>query len=458
MITSLSISGFKTFRDFRIELSPFVVIAGSNGAGKSNLFDAIQLLSKLAQDDLRSSFQNLRGTPQELFTLAPDGVYGDKMEFVVEMLVDQQVKDKWGMKKTLKYTRLRYTLSIVRRPDDRGLDRLYVEREALVPIKKMEDDWYRRRVGNNFWRPSLRVGRTKEYIYTGEKNGVPTIFLRQDGTRGGRPSPAEEVERTVLSSISTVEFPHAFAAKEELMNLMFLQLNPVRLREPSNFLAEPHITTDGSNLSATLARLKSEDTTILSDIGRELSHFIPNITGIGVAEDQSTKQFIIQAQTADGKQFSSRVLSEGTLRLLALATIKYDDLFKGVLCFEEPENGIHPSRINIMIDLLSSLATKLREEEESSFPLRQVLVNTHSPVMVGELFKSGSNLHTTVFFAQLVSRIDPTSKSKSQYTKITPVVYGEPELDFHLSQAEEKIGHTEVIKYLNTVDFRGVEM
>ena len=36
-------------------------------------------------------------------------------------------------------------------------------------------------------------------------------------------------------------------------------------------------------------------------------------------------------------RFSSRVLSDGTLRMLALATLKNDPEHQGVLCFEEPE-------------------------------------------------------------------------------------------------------------------------
>ena len=67
MLTRIEISGFKTFDDFSLDLDPFTVIAGANAAGKSNLFDAIRLLSRLAGGDLRSAFTGLRGEPQELF-------------------------------------------------------------------------------------------------------------------------------------------------------------------------------------------------------------------------------------------------------------------------------------------------------------------------------------------------------------------------------------------------------
>jgi ABC-type multidrug transport system fused ATPase/permease subunit len=68
LITLIEIDGFKTFQDFKLELSPFQVIVGPNGAGKSNLFDALRLLSHLVDTDLRSAFQELRGDTIEVST------------------------------------------------------------------------------------------------------------------------------------------------------------------------------------------------------------------------------------------------------------------------------------------------------------------------------------------------------------------------------------------------------
>lgn len=69
MITRIEMDGFKTFQDFRLELAPFQVIIGANGAGKSNLFDALRLLAHLAESDLRAAFQAVRGESGELFTI-----------------------------------------------------------------------------------------------------------------------------------------------------------------------------------------------------------------------------------------------------------------------------------------------------------------------------------------------------------------------------------------------------
>src|SRR5437879_2417538 len=70
MITQIEIDGFKTFKDFKVELAPFQVIVGPNGSGKSNLFDALHLLSQcmIPGNDVYKAMQGVRGEAGELFT------------------------------------------------------------------------------------------------------------------------------------------------------------------------------------------------------------------------------------------------------------------------------------------------------------------------------------------------------------------------------------------------------
>jgi len=79
MITRIEINGFKSFVDFQMEFTPLTVIAGTNGSGKSNLFDALHLLANLSKTDLRSAFSSklLRGEVSESFTK-----YGDKLRTI----------------------------------------------------------------------------------------------------------------------------------------------------------------------------------------------------------------------------------------------------------------------------------------------------------------------------------------------------------------------------------------
>jgi AAA15 family ATPase/GTPase len=67
MLTRIEVSGFKSFESFGLDLRPLTAIVGPNASGKSNLFDALRFLSFLAQFDIRTAMQDLRGKPEELF-------------------------------------------------------------------------------------------------------------------------------------------------------------------------------------------------------------------------------------------------------------------------------------------------------------------------------------------------------------------------------------------------------
>ena len=71
MLTRIEISGFKSFENFGLNLRPLTAIVGPNASGKSNLFDALRFLSVLAQYDIRTAMQDLRGKPEELFRQSP---------------------------------------------------------------------------------------------------------------------------------------------------------------------------------------------------------------------------------------------------------------------------------------------------------------------------------------------------------------------------------------------------
>ncbi|MEO0043693.1 MAG: hypothetical protein RL329_3141, partial [Bacteroidota bacterium] len=89
MLTYIKINGFKSFHQFEMKFTPFTVIAGVNASGKSNLFDALKLLARLAEtDNLKKAFKEQRGDFMELFTQYAENEYATEMEFCVEMLVN----------------------------------------------------------------------------------------------------------------------------------------------------------------------------------------------------------------------------------------------------------------------------------------------------------------------------------------------------------------------------------
>lgn len=443
-----------------MEFTPLTVIAGVNASGKSNLFDALQLLARLAETDLKTAFSEQRGDPSELFTQYGEDEYADEMEFIIEMLVNKHIQDNWGGESELKYTGLQYQLKIKRVINEIGFDDLLIVYEKLENLKHNEDLWIKKYIPTKFlefWRPILPKGggrRQVPYILTKNINNITSIVVPQDGTAGSRKIfPAQKITQTILSSINSVDYPHIFAVKEEMKSWKFLQLNPNDLRQPTrqDIGLKDTITQSGKNLASALFRIKKDDEYNLTEISRTLNNLLPNFTEVNVYDDKANKQFIIKIKGEDGREFSSKVLSEGTLRLLTLCILQNDDQHNSLLCFEEPENGIHPFRIQTMAKLLKDLTVDF---EDSEMPLRQVIVNTHSPVLVGELIQWQEDKNVSIWLSNLnslITHINET-KMKIKVTKILPVAK-ESELQLSLFTDEErKLTLIEVKKYLETGD------
>lgn len=456
MITYLKITGFKSFHNFEMEFTPLTVVAGTNASGKSNLFDALMLLSKLAEtDNIKRAFKDQRGEFLELFTQYGENNYASEMEFQIEMLLNKKITDAWGNQANLKYTRLRYELKISRYTNDSGLEDIEVTYESLVNLKHQADKWikiipitYR-----EFWRPKVGLGkRGIPYINTTRDNGVLTVEVPQDGKSGNkRRFPLKNASRTVLSSFDTTDFPHVLAAKEEMKSWKFLQLNPEDLRKPTDKSSgDDKITQSGKNLAAALNRITLKNEFILGEISRKLQSFVPSFIEVKVMDDKENKQFVIKLVDKDGKEYSSRVLSEGTLRILALCILEQDDQHTGLLCFEEPENGIHPYRISAMAELLKNLSNDFTNDE---MPLRQVIVNTHSPILVNNIYKWENDSTVSIWYAEINNRITDIngSRIKIAVTNILPVIKGlEYLLNLTYTESQKKMTLATVKEYLET--------
>ncbi len=392
MITQIEIDGFKTFKDFKVELAPFQVIVGANGSGKSNLFDALHLLSRLAEVDLRTAFQELRGDAHELFTLLPNGQHTKRIRMAVELLVNRSVQDSLGKEAELTYIRLRYEIAITQRTDERGLEQLQIIHESLRLIPQSEDTWCKKyEIPAQMYELPHQANRIQSFI--GTFNAHPamptlieplTICLYADGEGQEREYSAEKVQRTVLSTIIHTNYPHSFAVRQEILSWKFLNLDPKELRKPSSINDPAFLTKDGGNLPATLARMQAEDSFAMTGVSLDMTNLVPGILNIKVDKNVARGEYDIWVETDDELTFSANVLSDGTLRLLALASIRNDARFQGVLCLEEPENGVHPLHLKNMAHLLREMATNFNNPLPGDQPLRQVLITTHSAALISQ--------------------------------------------------------------------------
>lgn len=378
MITRIEIDGFKTFREFSVDFRPFQVFVGPNGSGKSNLFDAIALLANLAGDDtLQCAFRRCRGGLGECFSMLPDGSSVDKMRFAVEMLIAPQITDTFGLSAEVSATRLRYELALERR-SELGFERLAIVRENLIPLAEKLDPWFRPNVPARRRKAWIVRKRREPFISTAEDGGY--IYLHQDRRSGGwHETPLMNRDRTVLSGVNSAEYPTAYAARCEIANWRRLNLVPAMLRESSHCDQYQTLLEDGSNLAAMLFRMSLNSQSGLTGISSDLAAVMPGLREVNVENLVESEGFAIRATLDGGATFSSRVLPDGVLRALALVALSHDPLHKGVVCLEEPENGVYPAHLPEIVKVLKRLATDF--DSDPTGGCRQVLINSHSPTL-----------------------------------------------------------------------------
>ena len=219
------------------------------------------------------------------------------------------------------------------------------------------------------------------------------INMHGDGGSYGKPQPrpAARAGRTVLSTVATNDYPTILAARREMQSWRRLALEPSALRAPDSFSSPRVLGQDGRHLAATLFRIANEsgasDPVDPAAVYARVAGRLSDLSGVGVEDvevelDQVREVFTLFLNERGKLRLPARALSEGTLRFLALCVLLEDPTFTGLICMEEPENGIHPANLPAIIELVQDLAIDAQREPGQDNPFRQVLINTHSPSVV----------------------------------------------------------------------------
>lgn len=427
MITRLKVSGFKNLVDVDIRFSPFTCIAGANGVGKSNLFDAIQFLSALSDRSLIEAAKSVRDESgkttdiRSLFHRVGDS-YDETMSFEVEMIVPKTGMDDLGQEAEASSTFLRYIL-VLKYVDSQSYltssGFLEIVEENLITVQQTE---LRQALKFNYsleWLNSIVKVQSKkkpliltEDFIVGLSEPSSKIFSErsilsypdrkmeeeQNNETSNQPQEflAQKLPRTVLSVANASEHPTALLARREMQSWRILQLEPSALRKPDDFMSvsEAVLGVDGSHLPATLYRLAHELVEesdyenieeVYSQIANNLAELITDVKSVGIDRDEKRQLLTLLVTGKDGTSHPAKALSDGTLRFLALAVLALDPNNQGVMGLEEPENGIHPERIPAILNLLQRIVTDVHSPVDMNNPLRQVIINTHSPAVVQQV-------------------------------------------------------------------------
>jgi predicted ATPase len=400
MLTRLEVDGFKNLFNLRVDLGPFTCIAGANGAGKSNLFDAIQFLSLLASRPLIDAAQEVRGVargerlgdPRDLFWNGY-ALGEHRMKFAAEMIVPQEVEDDFGRQAAPSITYLRYELELGYIPPAgvEKIGRLGLLSENLRHIR-LGDAANRLHFPHSaakFRRAVLTGHRSgAAFISTSIVDGQAVVSIHQDGGSRGQPKPAAAARApaTVVSTVTTSDDPTILAVRREMQSWRRLALEPTALRASDRYVDPRIMDATGLHMPATLQRIGHEDgepERVYARVAGRLADLSGlKVRELTVREDDVRELLTIELTEPGGMTLPARSLSEGTLRFLALSVLLEDPSVTGLLCMEEPENGIHPANVGVMVSLVHDLTVDASDAPGSDNPFRQVIINTHSPYVV----------------------------------------------------------------------------
>lgn len=404
MLTRLYVDGFKNLEQLELRFGPLTCVAGANGVGKSNIFDAIAFLAALADKPLDEAALSVRGAEAARGGVAnlfrrSGGDSAREMRFEVDFIVPEHGEDDLGQRATASMTFLRYTLCLRLRPDPilPSRETMRITHEDLIHINKTQAREALAFPHSAAWRNSVVLGkRSSPYISTDTSGEAPVIALHMDsigGQGGGKPRrlPADSLPRTMLSSVSNaMEHRTLVLARQTMSAWQQLQLEPSALRAADDFAVRPVIGPSGEHVPATLydlaqraSRERGESAAdVYARVADRLSQLVEDVCAVGIDVDEKRQLLSIVLTDRSGVEHFASSLSDGTLRFLALAVMESDPQSRSLVCLEEPENGMHPERVPSMMSLLADLAVDTSCAVDRDNPLRQVIVNTHSPSVV----------------------------------------------------------------------------
>ena len=376
MLKRIHIKGYKSLVDVELCLEPLTVLIGANASGKSNFLDALQLLAGLATSrTVKQAFDPpYRGKPLESFNIGKDGIKGlldqDRLTFSIEAdlqisdavveSVDRHIRE---MRRRPQESRSEDASKRVKGVRERNLRyRIEVEMLPRTGILRVADE-YLAALGSD----GEPTGRRKPFI---ERHGDERLHLRHEGQ--AHPTYYElYLDHTILSLPHyPPHYPHLIAAKYELERWLFFYFEPrERMRAANPVKDVRHIGLMGEELGAFLNTLKAVDPGQFETVQRALHSLLPSIDGIEV--DVTDLGEVELRIVEGGIAMPASVLSEGTLRMLGLLALASAEP-PGLVGFEEPENGVHPRRIELIAELLRT---------RRSLGQTQYIVTTHSPLL-----------------------------------------------------------------------------
>ena len=373
MITRIEALNYRCLRHVAQDLGPFHILVGPNASGKSSFLDVPGLMRDLVRDgrqDIGDVISSRAPNYQDLVWQHK----GERFELAIEAAIPESLREHL----TGGQTTCRYDLGIGSASPNGELG-VYKEHLTLMPPPSQQEREEAQQ------QPSLGV---VEIIPGGEASRHLAVICREQ--RGSRDEtvfrtevppdkpPAFDLLTFSLSSrtcalanlpLDQNLFPVATWFGQFLVDrVRSVALASKAMREPSPPNARRAFMPDGSSVPWLVDQLAPRD------YEQWLAHLrteLPNLAGIRSVERPEDRHRYLKLKYEGGLEVPSWVVSDGTLEMLALTLLPYLPDKEATYLVEEPENCIHPTAIEAVVESLASVCDG------------QVLLATHSPVVLG---------------------------------------------------------------------------
>ena len=326
-VTRIEALNYRSLRHVSQQLSPFQVLVGANASGKSTFLDVVGFLSDLARAGLVAAVE---GDPRlAVAHRAPDAKQlvwmrsGDRFELALEMAIPD---DRRKLLKNGKSDACRYEVAIevagdlaianetfwlkpTEAPAAPGVQRemfpqLLTPPEHIVHLPRKQTP--------PGWRKVISRGEEADRVTFTSEVGAWNNPFRLGTDRAALASLPEDEER----------FPIATWFRRILLEgVQRVVLSSEAMRRPSAPTRARNYLPDGSNLPHVVHRLETEQNERLKEWVAHIREALPDIESVTTREREEDRHRYLVIRYQSGLEAPSWLVSDGTLRLLALTAL-----------------------------------------------------------------------------------------------------------------------------------------
>jgi len=368
MIRLVQALNFRCLRHVEQRLDNFLVLVGPNASGKTTFLDAVAFLGQVVSEGLEAAINERTQNFQDLVWQRE----GRDFELAVELDIPPGLREL--LQKSAHDT-VRYEIAV-------GLDHQTGEVSILAEKLLLKEPPTKKRRNIQRLLFPMEPAPPKTIITPKGSRGTKTVVNKVPGGndnfydergKGWDHSFKLGPRKSALGNLPEDEtrFPVATWLKGLLVEgVQQLVLNSVVMRKPSPPGQPKRFRPDGSNLPWVIHSLGQKAPERFLDWIRHLRTALPDLKDIRTVERPEDRHRYLVICYQNGLEVPSWLVSDGTLRLLALTLPAYLQQLQGIFLIEEPENGIHPRAVETIFQSLSSVYDA------------QILLATHSQVIL----------------------------------------------------------------------------